>query len=115
MTTRLALLASPTPQARAAEETLRARYDWAGVEDADLIVALGGDGFLLQVLHMHTIADEVGHRHLLSVPITQHVTAAQKAELTGQKKVALRYNGEIYAVINEPVFFDNRKEEICTR
>jgi len=70
---------------------------------------------LLQVLHMHTIADEVGHRHLLSVPITQHVTAAQKAELTGQKKVALRYNGEIYAVINEPVFFDNRKEEICTR
>ena len=52
MTTRLALLASPTAQARAAEETLRARYDWVGVEDADLIVALGGDGFLLQVLHM---------------------------------------------------------------
>lgn len=70
---------------------------------------------LLQVLHMHTIADEVGHRHLLSVAITQSVTAAQKAELTGQKKVALRYKGEIYAVINEPVFFDNRKEEIITR
>jgi len=52
MTTRLALLASPTAPARAAEETLRARYDWVGVEDADLIVALGGDGFLLQVLHM---------------------------------------------------------------
>lgn len=70
---------------------------------------------LLQVLHMHTLTDEVGHRHLLSVPITQHVTAAQKAELTGAKKVALKYKGEIYAVINEPVFFDNRKEEICAR
>ncbi|MEP9401066.1 NAD kinase [Sphingomonas sp. VNH70] len=50
--TRLALLASPTPPARAAEEALRERYDWVGIEDADLIVALGGDGFLLQVLHM---------------------------------------------------------------
>ncbi|KAK0358401.1 hypothetical protein LTR94_035602, partial [Friedmanniomyces endolithicus] len=30
-------------QLRAAEETLRARYDWVGVEDADLIVALGGE------------------------------------------------------------------------
>ncbi|WP_230769084.1 NAD kinase [Sphingomonas sp. Leaf4] len=49
--TRLALLASPTPQARAAEDMLRERYDWCGIEDADLIVALGGDGFLLQVLH----------------------------------------------------------------
>lgn len=70
---------------------------------------------LLQVLHMHTLTDEVGHRHLLSVPITQHVTAAQKAELAGAKKVALKYKGEIYAVINEPVFFDNRKEEISAR
>ncbi|KQN03736.1 MULTISPECIES: NAD kinase [unclassified Sphingomonas] len=49
--TRLALLASPTPQARAAEDMLRERYEWCGIEDADLIVALGGDGFLLQVLH----------------------------------------------------------------
>ncbi len=51
MTTRRALLASPTPPARAAEEALRERYDWVGIEDADVIVALGGDGFLLQVLH----------------------------------------------------------------
>ena len=70
---------------------------------------------LLQVLHMKTITDEVGKRHLLSVPITQSVSAEKKAELTGEKKVALRYKGEVYAVINEPVFFDNRKEEIITR
>lgn len=70
---------------------------------------------LLQVLHMHTLQDEVGKRHLLSVPITHHVTAAQKAELAGAKKVALTYKGQIYGVINEPVFFDNRKEEIIAR
>ena len=48
---KLALLASPTPQAEAAAVELRARYDWVSVGEADVVVALGGDGFLLQVLH----------------------------------------------------------------
>jgi NAD+ kinase len=48
---RRALLASPTPAAQEAERELREQYDWVGIEDAELVVALGGDGFLLQVLH----------------------------------------------------------------
>ncbi|MEA3541705.1 MAG: NAD kinase [Pseudomonadota bacterium] len=48
---RRALVASPTPAARAAEERLRAVYDFAPVEEAEMIVALGGDGFMLQTLH----------------------------------------------------------------
>jgi NAD+ kinase len=50
-TLRRALLASPTPAAQAAEQELRDHYEWTSVEDAELVVALGGDGFLLQVLH----------------------------------------------------------------
>ena len=48
---KLALLASPTPQAEAAAIELRARYGWVPIGDADVVVTLGGDGFLLQVLH----------------------------------------------------------------
>ncbi len=48
---KLALLASPTPPAEAAAAELRALYDWVPTSDADVVVALGGDGFLLQVLH----------------------------------------------------------------
>ncbi len=48
---RRALVASPTPAARAAEERLRAVYDFAPIEAADMVVALGGDGFMLQTLH----------------------------------------------------------------
>ena len=48
---RRALVASATPPARAAAKELRARYDWVDAADADLIVALGGDGFMLQTLH----------------------------------------------------------------
>ena len=48
---KLALLASGTVPAEAAAAELRARYDWVPVAEADVVVALGGDGFLLQVLH----------------------------------------------------------------
>jgi NAD+ kinase len=49
--TRRALLASPTPQAEAAADELRRRYDWVGIDEAEMVVALGGDGFMLQTLH----------------------------------------------------------------
>lgn len=45
------LLSSDTDVAAAAEAELRERYDWAAVEDAGTLVALGGDGFMLQTLH----------------------------------------------------------------
>ncbi|MGV3768546.1 MAG: NAD kinase [Sphingobium phenoxybenzoativorans] len=46
-----ALVASPAPAARAAEERLRASYDFVEPHEADMIIALGGDGFMLQTLH----------------------------------------------------------------
>jgi NAD+ kinase len=46
-----ALLVSPTPAAREAEEALRERHDWVDIKEAEMIVALGGDGFMLQTLH----------------------------------------------------------------
>lgn len=48
---RLAFLASDVPEAQAALEALRAKYGESGTADADIIVALGGDGFMLQTLH----------------------------------------------------------------
>lgn len=67
---------------------------------------------------MNTISDSNGQRHLLSVAITQSVSDEQKAALTGQKKVAIKcsaISNDVLAVINDPVFFENRKEEICAR
>ena len=48
---RRALVASPTPPAQAAAAALADAHDWVAPADADLIVALGGDGFMLQTLH----------------------------------------------------------------
>jgi len=48
---RLALVPSPTEAAQGAARELRERYEWVPIEEATLVVALGGDGFLLQTLH----------------------------------------------------------------
>ena len=44
-------VASDTADARAALERLRSHYDDGGEKEADIVVALGGDGFMLQTLH----------------------------------------------------------------
>lgn len=54
---RRALLSSGTPSARAAEERLRNHYDFVPMEQADMVIALGGDGFMLQTLH-HMLEEE---------------------------------------------------------
>lgn len=48
---RRALLASPTDDAQEAAKVLRERRDWVELGEAEMVVALGGDGFMLQVLH----------------------------------------------------------------
>jgi NAD+ kinase len=47
----IAFVASPTPEAEKARDELVRRYGAAAPEDADVIVALGGDGLMLQTLH----------------------------------------------------------------
>jgi len=49
----IAFVASRTDEAQAALAEIRARYPEAPLEQADIIVALGGDGFMLRTLHRH--------------------------------------------------------------
>ncbi len=48
---RIALVASDTPRAQEAYDILCERENWCPVEEADAVVVLGGDGFMLQTLH----------------------------------------------------------------
>ncbi|MEO9575388.1 MAG: NAD kinase [Tateyamaria sp.] len=60
MSLKIAFAASGAPVAQSACAALVDRYGDADLEDADVIVALGGDGFMLQTLH--------GSQHL-NVPV----------------------------------------------
>lgn len=51
MTLRIAFLAAPTEVARAAQDALAARYGAAPLDRAEIVVALGGDGMMLETQH----------------------------------------------------------------
>lgn len=48
---RIAMLASETPRAQEALANLSSQGNWVPLEEADVAVVLGGDGFMLQTLH----------------------------------------------------------------
>ena len=72
---------------------------------------------LLEVLHFKTITARDGQRYLQSVPITCHVTTEEMNKCKNKEKIALRnkQTNEVLAVIDNPSFYQNRKEEIASR
>ena len=54
---RIAFVVAATEKARKACDKLAARYDHVSPEEADVIVALGGDGHMLETLHAHAGRD----------------------------------------------------------
>ncbi len=65
MSMKIAIISSDTDDAQKAFFELSERYDTVPIEDADVIVALGGDGFMLQTLR--DVILENGHAQ--STPI----------------------------------------------
>ncbi|VVT19306.1 NAD kinase [Rhizobium sp. EC-SD404] len=58
-TDKLSFISSNAPDAQAARLDLEALFGTYAPEDADVIVALGGDGFMLQTLHRMMNSDKV--------------------------------------------------------
>ncbi len=54
---KFAIMSSNSPKAMLAKADLEEKYDFVPIDDADGIVALGGDGFLLQAMHMTMTRD----------------------------------------------------------
>ncbi|MDP3548397.1 MAG: NAD kinase [Phreatobacter sp.] len=50
---KIAFVASPAPEAQEAYERLAARYGHVAGDEAEVVVALGGDGLMLQTLHKY--------------------------------------------------------------
>jgi len=51
--TRIAFVASERPEAQQARQRLAMRYGDCALDQAQVVVALGGDGFMLETLHRH--------------------------------------------------------------
>jgi NAD+ kinase len=114
---RLALIASDSPKAQAAAQAMANDHDWVPLEQADVVVVLGGDGFMLTVLHMMLDADRVipayGINHGTvgfmmnkprnARPIAQRVARASKLLVAPLEMTATTWSGEVahFYAINE--------------
>lgn len=116
-TPRLALVASDGPRAREAEHHLRSGHDWVSPEEADILVVLGGDGYMLHVLHAmldhgrvipvygvnHGTVGFLMNKAKSSRSIPQRIARARSIAVTPLRMTAVTNGGEeqSYYAINE--------------
>lgn len=114
---KLALVVSDSAKAQAGAGALRRSHDWVSAEEADMLVVLGGDGFLLHVLHemldrdrlkpcygvnLGTVGFLMNHPHG-NTPIAQRVAEAHRVPVSPLCMDAINQSGEkfSYYAINE--------------
>ena len=103
---RLAFVASERPEAIDAQARLSERYGSVPERDADVIVALGGDGFMLETLHRNIEQGKpiygmnrgsVGFlmNDFKEDDLVQRIGRAEKAVIRPLRMTAKRVNGEV--------------------
>lgn len=110
MTKRIALTASTHPNARSAYEELCAMIDTVPEEEADVLVALGGDGFMLETLqrtqsldlpvygmNRGTVGFLMNDYHVEG--LQERVEAAELAEIHPLKMKASTQSGQVYEAL----------------
>jgi NAD+ kinase len=115
---RIAFVASPSPEAQAALEQLAELYGNCDPETADVVVALGGDGLMLQTLHDHMRTGKPiygMHRGTVGflmnefspVDLRARLAAAQESVIHPLLMRATDVNGVVYIhhAINEVALF----------
>ena len=101
---KLAFVASPTPEAQEALSALTALHGQHDVRDADMIIALGGDGFMLQTLHRYdqlgkpfygmklgTVGFLMNHQEITGLP--ERLSEAESAVLKPLEMIAQTESG----------------------
>jgi NAD+ kinase len=114
---KLALVVSDSDKAQAGAEKLHNSFDWVDPSVADVLVVVGGDGFLLHCLHEmldRGAVKPVYGLHLGTIgflmngseddgPIAERVAKAHRVSVRPLEMEALRQNGELltYHAIND--------------
>ena len=88
----IAFVASPNPEAEEACKSLSQHYGNASPETADVIVALGGDGFMLQTLHRYMSAGKPiygMHRGTVGFLMNEYSAEHLQRRLAAARKTAV--------------------------
>jgi NAD+ kinase len=108
--TRVAFVASETDQAYDSLQALTTRYGQHDPKDADVIVALGGDGFMLEMLHTYLdLGKPVFGMHRGSVgflmnsyredALLERLQQSEPVKLHPLRMSAVTHNGKLYEAL----------------
>jgi len=108
--TRIAFVASDRPEAQEARARLASRYGEASLDEAQAIVALGGDGFMLETLHTHVDAPKPIYGMNLGTlgflmneyseeSLLERINAAERAVVHPLRMVAADTSGQIHRAL----------------
>ncbi|MEM7222114.1 MAG: NAD kinase [Pseudomonadota bacterium] len=125
---RFALVAAETEEAQAAKVALETRYDTVVLEEAEVVVALGGDGLMLETLHgsiarqvpiygmnRGTVGFLMNQYHEDDLP--ERLARAERVTLRPLKMTACQMDGrETEAIaINEVALFRETRQAVWIR
>lgn len=114
---RLALVASPAEAAQAAARQLEGAREWSPLAEADAVVVLGGDGFMLHTLHQmldeHRVIPAYGlnlgtvgflmNRYRQDLRLAERIAKARRIAVSPLRMTAITNDGaeHAYCAINE--------------
>ncbi|MEQ5786861.1 NAD kinase [Erythrobacter sp. NFXS35] len=110
---RLALLASDTPRAQEAFAALLAQGDWVPLEQADAVVVLGGDGFMLHTLHAMIDAGRVIPAYGMNLGTVGFLMNRYDKRAAIASRVAKARRWSIAPLWVEAITQDGESHELC--
>ncbi len=110
---RLALLASESEQAQAAHLELVDQHDWVPLDQAEAVVVLGGDGFMLQTLHQMLDHGRVIPAYGMNLGTVGFLMNRYDRRASISNRIARAHNKAIKPLRMEAVTQDGERHSLC--
>jgi NAD+ kinase len=110
---RLALLASPTEPAQAAERALREGHHWVPLEEADAAIVLGGDGFMLQTLHHMIDSGRIVPAYGLNLGTVGFLMNPRRSSRPLRERIARARAISVAPLLTEAITRCGRRHHLC--
>ncbi|TRD10116.1 NAD kinase [Erythrobacter insulae] len=110
---RMALVASDTPNAQEAYDALLGQQDWCPLEEADVAVVLGGDGFMLQTLHAMLDVGRIIPAYGMNLGTVGFLMNRYDKRAVIANRLAKAHSKRIAPLRMEAILQDGEKQSLC--
>lgn len=110
---KLALLASESERAQVAHQELVDEHDWVPLDEAEAVVVLGGDGFMLQTLHQMIDQGRVLPAYGMNLGTVGFLMNRYDRRMSITNRIARAHNKAIKPLKMDAVTQDGKCHSLC--